>query len=121
MHLQTNTMPGAVNVVFRQASYIQGISSQGIGGLPLNTCIETCLTCLHGIEDSIIDLAHTRLTGFTNTNGTSHIGAIALVTSAHVNGDKFPALDAPLARVSMGHRTIRARGYNRFKRRAICA
>ena len=95
--------------------------SQGIGGLPLNTCIETCLTCLHGIEDSIIDFTHTRLTGFTNTNGTSHIGAIALITSAHVNGDEFPALDTPLAGVGMGHRAIRARGYNRFKRRAICA
>src|SRR5258708_39735980 len=78
------------------------------------------LTCLHCMKYSMIDLYQARIGRLTETNGASHIRAIALIAGPHVNYNRLAALNTSLVCSSMRHRAMRTGGDDCFKSRAIC-
>src|SRR2546426_270873 len=103
MYLQANTMTGAMNIVLGQTSYLQSITRQSISSQSRHTRVETSFAGFHSIEHSIIDFLHTWLIWFAETDGTSHVGTVALVACAHINGDELTSLNLAFARLSMRH------------------
>lgn len=118
MDIDAHAMAGAVAEALAVAGLGDDIAGDFVDLRRGHTGRDGRLGRLLGAQHDIIDLAHL-VAGLTHRHGAGHIGVVAVLAGAEIDGDHVPFLDLPIAGHRMGQGAVFAGGHDGIEGQAV--